>query len=231
MPESGPDGVLVVFDCDGVLVETEAVDARVQQQAFAELGVDLTVEEIAERFAGGTGEHFAAELARVLGSALDFDWHERFGDRYTRAYERELTSVPGVEGVLDALDRLDVDRCVASNSTPDHLHAVLSLTGLLPRFAGRMFSAIEVARGKPAPDLFLHAAATLGYPPERCVVVEDSVAGVTAARAAGMAVLGYVGGLTPRARLEPLATEVFTDMTALPVLLGRYGVGAQPARR
>lgn len=231
MPERAFEPVLVVFDCDGVLVETEAVDARVQQAALAELGVDLSVEEIAERFVGGTGEHFAAELARVLGRPLDFDWQERFGDRYTRAYERELTPVPGVEGVLDALDRLAVDRCVASNSTPDHLHAVLALTGLLPRFAGRMFSAIEVARGKPAPDLFLHAAATSGYSPERCVVVEDSVAGVTAARAAGMAVLGYVGGLTPRERLEPLATEVFTDMTALPALLGRYGVGAQPARR
>ena len=121
-------------------------------------------------------------------------------------------------GVVDALDRIDLPTCVASSGSHEKMRLTLGLTGLRERFAGRIFSADEVARGKPAPDLFLHAAASMGAAPERCVVVEDSPAGVTAAVAAGMRALGYAGG----GEAEPLrrgGAETFAAMTDLPSLI------------
>jgi HAD superfamily hydrolase (TIGR01509 family) len=128
-----------------------------------------------------------------------------------------------VPGVLDVLDRLDANgmaTCVASSGTHDKMAFTLGLTGLADRFAGTIFSATEVEHGKPAPDLFLHAAARMGVAPSACVVIEDSRPGVDAAAAAGMRVLAYGGGVTPAARLERDGVEVFLRMDALPALLG-----------
>lgn len=204
---------LIIFDCDGVLVETEAVGARVDQAILAEHGWHLSIEEVAERFVGATADHFVATVEHHLGIQLGFDWHERYGERYRLAYERELTAV---EGIAEALEALPFPICVASNSSGDHVASVLRQTGLLQHFEGRIFSATEVARGKPAPDVFLHAAQALGFGPAGCIVVEDSVFGVLAARSAGMRVLGYGGGLTPVASLEALSTRVVTSMLELP---------------
>jgi HAD superfamily hydrolase (TIGR01509 family) len=213
MSERAP---LVIFDCDGVLVETERVDVQVDREIFRELGWDLTIEEVAEMFVGGTTEHFRITVENHFGAPLGFDWEERYGDRYHSAYAEQLTAVDGVAVLLNSLKH---ERCVASNATPGHVRSVLDFTGLAKHFGSRIFTASEVARGKPAPDIFLHAAASLRYSPSECVVIEDSVPGVRAARAAGMRVFGYAGGLTPGYRLEPHCEAVFSSMSELEPLL------------
>ena len=207
---------LVIFDCDGVLVDSERIAVRVEAELLAELGWPLSQAEIVERFMGRTTEYMDEAIEAQLGSRLPGDWRDQFQRRYREAFAAEL--VP-VDGVLDALDQIAVPTCVASSGSHDKLRFTLGHTGLYERFEGRIFSGYEVANGKPAPDLFLHAAARMGAGPARCAVVEDSLYGVLAARAAGMRVFGYVGGLTSADRLEGEATVVFEDMRELPRLL------------
>jgi len=207
---------LVIFDCDGVLVDSERIAVRVEAELLAELGWPLSQAEIVERFMGRTTEYMDEAIEAQLGSRLPGDWSDQFQRRYREAFAAEL--VP-VDGVLDALDQIAVPTCVASSGSHDKLRFTLGHTGLYERFEGRIFSGYEVANGKPAPDLFLHAAARMGAGPARCAVVEDSLYGVLAARAAGMRVFGYAGGLTPGDRLEGEATVVFEDMRELPRLL------------
>jgi HAD superfamily hydrolase (TIGR01509 family) len=207
---------LVIFDCDGVLVDSERIAIRVEAEFLAELGWPLTEAEIIERFMGHTSEYMDQAIEFQLGSRLPRDWKDQFQRRYREAFAAEL--VP-VDGVLEALDQITVPTCVASSGSHDKLRLTLGHTGLYERFEGRIFSGYEVANNKPAPDLFLHAAARMGAEPARCAVVEDSRPGVQAARAAGMAAFGYAGGLTPPERLAGEGTVVFTDMRDLPRLL------------
>lgn len=208
---------LVIFDCDGVLVDSEKIAVRIDARMLADLGWPLSEDEIVERFVGRSFADMAADIAAHLGRPLPDDWDARYRQLYRDAFEAELTPV---DGIVEALDALTLPTCVASSTSHPGLRHTLGLTGLYERFAGRIFSASEVARGKPAPDLFLHAARTLGVDPSRCAVVEDSPYGVAAARAAGMRAYGYCGGLTPAHRLEGPGTTVFDDMRALPALLG-----------
>jgi HAD superfamily hydrolase (TIGR01509 family) len=211
---------LVIFDCDGVLVDSERLAVRVESDYLSELGWPLSQEEIVERFMGGTDQYMDDAIQAQLGDRLPADWKEEFRRRYREAYRAGL--VP-VDGVLEALDQIEATTptCVASSGSHDKLRFTLGLTGLYRRFEGRVFSGYEVANGKPAPDLFLHAAARMGAAPARCAVVEDSRFGVMAARAAGMHAFGYAGGLTGPERLEGPRTVVFEDMRALPRLLAR----------
>jgi HAD superfamily hydrolase (TIGR01509 family) len=209
---------LVIFDCDGVLIDSERIAVRVDAEILGELGWRLTEAEIIERFMGRSDAYMRGEIEAAIGRPLGPEWVASVRSRFRRAMEGELTAV---DGVAEALDRIPTPTCVASSSTHDHLQFALDLTGLLGRFDGRIFSATEVANGKPAPDLFLHAAATLGVEPDRCAVVEDSRYGVEAARAAGMRAFGYAGGLTPADRLAGPATRVFDHMHELPELLAR----------
>jgi HAD superfamily hydrolase (TIGR01509 family) len=209
---------LVIFDCDGVLVDSERIYCRVDREVFASLGAEFTEAEIVDHFVGSSHEVLTAILEERLGRSLEPDWHHAYRPLYDRALDAELTVV---EGVTDALDALHVPFCLASNGSHATIRRNLTRTGLLDRFEGRMFSARDVARGKPAPDLFLHAAAAMGVPPERCAVVEDSPYGVAAARAAGMRAFGYCGGLTRADRLIGPRTLVFDDMRQLPRLLGQ----------
>jgi len=208
---------LVIFDCDGVLVDSERLSVRVEAATITELGWPLTEAEVAERFMGRPDGHMRAAIRARLGPALPPDWEALLARRYREAFEAELAPVPGV---LEALERITTPTCVASSGTHDKLRYTLGRTGLYERFAGRVFSGTEVANGKPAPDLFLHAAERMGARPEACAVVEDSVYGLQAARAAGMRAFAYAGGgLIPRARLEGAGAVVFTDMRTLPELL------------
>jgi len=209
---------LVIFDCDGVLIESERIAVRVDAEVLGELGWQLTEAEIIERFMGRSDAYMRSEVEAAIGRPVGPEWTTDFRARYRRAMEAELTAV---DGVADALDRIATPTCVASSSPHDHLQFALGLTGLLDRFDGRIFSATEVTNGKPAPDLFLHAATTLGVAPARCAVIEDSRYGVEAARAAGMRAFGYAGGLTPADRLAGPATTVFDHMHELPDLLAR----------
>ena len=209
---------LVIFDCDGVLVDSERLAVRVESRLITELGWALTEADVLERFVGRSDAHMKGEIEAALGRAVP-EWDEQYRDRLYAAFHEELTAVAGVAGAIDAITDLDLATCVASSGTHDKMALTLGLTGLHDRFDGRIFSTTEVANGKPAPDLFLHAAERMGADPERCVVVEDSRSGVEAARAAGMHAFGYAGGLTPPDWLEGPATTVFTDMADLPGLV------------
>jgi HAD superfamily hydrolase (TIGR01509 family) len=209
---------LVIFDCDGVLVDTERIAVRIDVMVLAELGWPMTEAEVVERFMGRSDEEMTAEIEAHLGRRLPASWEAPFRHLYRQAFEAELEPVAGV---VEALDAIAIPTCVASSGTHEKIRFTLGLTGLYERFAGRIFSVGDVARGKPAPDLFLHAAGRMGVPPAQCAVVEDSRYGVEAARAAGMRAFGYAGGLAPKGALAGPQTIVFEDMRELPGLLAR----------
>jgi HAD superfamily hydrolase (TIGR01509 family) len=207
---SGP--ALVIFDCDGVLVDTERLTVGVEARVLTDLGWPHTAEEVVARWMGRSSAGQLAEIEERLGPELTRQYDVRSTAEVHAAFERELEAVAGVEVLLDHLDGLGLPSCVASSGTHDRMRRTLGLTGLYDRFAGRIFSATEVAHGKPAPDLFLHAAARMGVEPARCAVVEDSVYGVRAAVAAGMTAYGFGGGLTPAAQLADAGARVFEHM-------------------
>jgi HAD superfamily hydrolase (TIGR01509 family) len=210
---------LVIFDCDGVLVDSERLSHEVLCEMLAEHGVDWSLQQALERFMGGSAAVTVERWTALTGVGGDV-FLPAFERRSVAAFEARLGAVPGV---VDVLDSLDAPYCVASNGPHAKMRCTLGLTGLLPRFDGRVFSADDVARPKPAPDLFLHAAATLGAMPADCVVVEDSPTGVAAARAAGMRVLGYAA-MTPVERLRAAGADaVFERMDQLLPLIGGRG--------
>ena len=175
--------MLVIFDCDGVLVDTERIAVRVDAIVLARIGWPLTEAEVAERFVGHTDGYMREEIQKHLGRALAPDWDAEYTHLYREAFDAELQPV---DGIVEALDRIRTPTCVASSGSHEKMRYTLGKTGLYERFAGRIFSA----------------------------------AGVQAARAAGMPVFGYAGGVTPAARLEGPGTIVFRDMRELPGLLG-----------
>ncbi len=216
---------LVIFDCDGVLVDTERIAVRVNVTLGARYGWPLSEVDAVEHFMGRS----AAEISELITTRVGADnaaaWARDFIAAHRREVDAGLEAVEGVVEALDVLDAIGVPTCVASSGTHEKMRHTLGRTGLYERFAGRIFSAVDVARGKPAPDLFLHAAASMGVPPDACVVVEDSRYGVQAARAAGMRCLGYAGGLTQAHRLEGPGTVVFHDMRKIPTLLDLLRIG------
>ncbi|MFD9335578.1 HAD family hydrolase [Streptomyces sp. NPDC060028] len=207
---------LVIFDCDGVLVDSERLAVRLQVELGAELGWPLTADEVIERFIGRAKESIVEQLAERLGAQTAGLWWKLLIERHRDAVDLGLDPV---DGLPEALAALTLPTCVASSGSHEKMRHTLGRTGLYAHFEGRIYSASEVSRGKPAPDLFLHAARQMGFDPQVCAVVEDSGPGVHAARAAGMRVFGYSGGPTPAERLEGPATVVFDDMRKLPELL------------
>jgi HAD superfamily hydrolase (TIGR01509 family) len=211
---------LVIFDCDGVLVDSERIAVRVQVALGAELGWEISAEDVVERFIGRSHAAIREQVAVRLGADVAAVWAERFEVLHKEGVDAELAPV---DGIVEALDALTVPVCVASSGSHEKMRHTLGRTGLYERFAGRIHSSTEVERGKPAPDLFLHAARRMGVDPAACAVVEDSLPGVRAARAAGMRAFGYAGGLTPGERLAGDGTVVFHDMRELPALLAAAG--------
>ena len=205
---------LVIFDCDGVLVDSEWTAVRIESRLLTELGWPLTPADVADRFVGRSDDHMLGEIEAHLGRAVP-DWKQTYEAALNEEFCSSLTAVPGVADALEALESLAVATCVASSGTHDKMRLTLGLTGLYERFDGRIFSASQVANGKPAPDLFLYAAEQMGADPARCVVVEDSPPGLAAARAAGMGCVAYAGGLIPVERLEGPGTIVIDDMSLL----------------
>jgi HAD superfamily hydrolase (TIGR01509 family) len=209
---------LVIFDCDGVLVDTEPIAIDVDLEVLADLGLHLSREEVVERFVGHTDADVTAQVEVLLGRPSPASWDHLNERRYRDAFAARLQPVDGIVEVLDAIEHR-VPYCVASNGDHDKIRFTLGLTGLLPRFDGRIFSVQDVARGKPAPDLFLHAAATMGADPADTLVVEDSPAGIAAAQAAGMQVRGYVGSVIPRRLLEATGALLVDDLREVVPLL------------
>ncbi len=210
---------LIVFDCDGVLVDSEIICNRVMAEAITALGWPLSTTDCLARFKGHHFDTIIAEIEGRLGRPVPADWLPNVRAGTNAAFERKLQLVPGVLEALDAVAESGVAYCVASQGPPEKMAVSLAVTGLSDRFEGRVFSAYQVERGKPHPDLFLFAAETLGFAPERCVVIEDSPLGVTAALAAGMSVLGFAPE-GDGADLAAAGAELFRDMAELPGLLG-----------
>jgi HAD superfamily hydrolase (TIGR01509 family) len=220
---------LVIFDCDGVLVDSEFVSIGREVQALHLLGWPITLDEALELFVGLSQKSANEIIEAKLGRPLPADWGHKLQAEVVEAFETELVAIPGI---AQCLDRLTLPRCVASSSRPERIRRSLEITGLLPKLDPHLFSSTMVARGKPFPDLFLFAAATLNHAPERCVVIEDSPAGVQAAVAAGMTPIGFCGGRHANnerwmQRLRNAGTStVLQDMHVLPDLLDELQHGS-----
>ena len=210
---------LVIFDCDGVLIDSEPIANRVLAEQLEEAGLAMSLEETMHAFVGRTRDGCIDLAGRMLGRALPEDFGARWDAALYAALERDVKPVPGI---VEVLDGLGLPWCVASNGEPERMRLALRAAGLLGRVGNRLFSAREVARPKPAPDLFLHAAQAMGAEPRDCVVVEDTPTGVKGGVAAGMRVLGYAGAAHADAtELGALGAEVFRDMRELPGLIAR----------
>ncbi len=212
---------LIIFDCDGVLIDSEAIACRADSACLAEIGIAMSAEQIMDRYLGISADTMCADIEQRQGRALPPDFAETLRLRVAAAFETELMPMVGVEAALDALPQR---RCVASSSAPERLRHSLSLAGLLHRFEPHVFSATQVACGKPAPDLFLFAAASMHADPAACAVIEDSVPGVQAAVAARMRAIGFTGGGHCRpGHAERLlaagAAAIADDMRRLPALV------------
>ena len=189
-PRATPRVEAVIFDLDGVLVDSEPLSAAALIAELADVGIAVTAERVRREFLGRSFPTVAAELRRAH-EAFPEDFEERYRRRLFESFAAGLAPTPGVQGVLD---RLAVPARVATSSTPQRARRALEACGLWERFADRVDTASEVARGKPAPDLFLLSAARAGVPPARCLVIEDSAPGIAAAAAAGIPSLLYLGG-------------------------------------
>jgi HAD superfamily hydrolase (TIGR01509 family) len=207
---------LIIWDCDGVLIDSERLAVRTESQILTELGWPLTEADVIELFVGRSSRYMQTVIEERLGRPVD--WKVQFERRVREACERELKPV---EGVIDALNAIDVPSCVASSSSHPMLNFKLGLTGLAARFAGRIYSADDVAHGKPDPAVFLFAATSMGVAPERCAVIEDSASGVEAGLAANMTVFAFTGGVTSAQKLAPYDVVLFDAMQELPKLLER----------
>ncbi|NUS12678.1 MAG: HAD family hydrolase [Streptomyces sp.] len=209
---------LVIFDNDGVLVDSEPISNRILAACLTEAGFPTTTEESVRDFMGAAMHRVHDVVRERTGGSLPEGFDATYHGRVFAAFERELEPVEGAGTVLEKLAADGVPYCLASSGGHERIRVALRKTGLYGRFGEeRIFSSQDVGRGKPAPDLFLHAARTMGVPPERCAVVEDSALGVAAARAAGMDVYGYTA-MTPAAKLQD-ATALFASMSELPALL------------
>jgi len=213
---------LVIFDCDGVLVDSEMISTSVLSDLFVQYGIPIDQPTIYERFLGRSMASMRTVLDEEYGVPMT-DEHLEFVRRNMR--ERFMLELKPVPGVAEALAHLQIPICVASSSSPERIRLSLGVTGLRDFFEPNIFSATMVKNGKPAPDLFLHAANEMGVAPDRCVVIEDSPAGVMAAQGAKMRVFGFIGGghAEPAGLGSALAALgpdlIFSDMYNLPELL------------
>jgi len=210
---------LVIFDCDGVLVDSERLTVEVEARMLTEMGWPITVEEIVQRFVGGSSDHMLAEVEKNLGRERTLEFDRVSSDEIATAFRDRLQPIDGVRNLVESLHARGLPTCVASSGSHRKMQLTLGVAGLMPLFEGRIYSSSEVSRGKPWPDLFLHAANEMGADPSRCAVIEDSINGTCAAVAAGMTCFGYGGGLTAPADLLAAGAVLFASMNDLEALL------------
>jgi HAD superfamily hydrolase (TIGR01509 family) len=216
---------LVIFDCDGVLVDSEVISCRAHAETLTRHGYPITAEQVLQRFLGVSDREARLIVETEMRRALPDDFEMQMKQAALQLYADHLHLIPHVAETVAAIG---LPKCVASSGTPEKIRHGLTRAGLYDRLAPHIFSAVQVKRGKPAPDLFLFAAEQMKVQPARCVVIEDSVPGVTGARAAGMTVLGFHGGSHCRPgyadRLRAAGAVVtFDDMRELPGLIGQIG--------
>ena len=216
---------LVIFDCDGVLVDSEVISCRAHAETLTRHGYPITAEQVLERFLGVSDREARQTIEREMGRELPDDFEAQMKQAALQRYTGELGAIPNIG---EAIDAIRLPKCVASSGTPEKIHHGLTCAGLYDQLAPHIFSATQVSRGKPAPDLFLFAAEQMKVQPAQCLVIEDSVPGVTGGRAAGMNVLGFHGGSHCRpghgdGLRAAGAAAVFEDMRQLPVLIAKMG--------
>lgn len=207
---------LVIFDCDGVLVNSEIITGRVFAALLAELGLELSLRQVQEQFIGLSLAQCLARITEMLGAPPPAWFLPELRQRAGAALLAEVAPNPGV---AEALAQIPIPACVASSGEPEKVRLVLGHTGLLPRFGANVFTAADVQNPKPAPDLFLHAARQNGILPQACAVIEDSPAGVRAGVAAGMTVFGFAAHTPAQQLKEAGAHVIFFGMDTLPALL------------
>lgn len=210
---------LVIFDCDRVLVDSERISNEVLVEILGEHGVSLSWQDAQAIFLGQSVADVRTNAALRFGIEIPLDWSDTYYARMIPALAERVEAIDGAGEAVAAVRSAGLRCCVASQGPVEKIRATLSRTGLWEQFGGRIYSAKAVARPKPAPDLFLHAAADMGIPPGRCLVIEDSALGVTAAIAAGMRVLAYCpeGGEN---RMRELGATPFRSMLQVPTMLG-----------
>lgn len=211
---------LVLFDCDGVLIDSERIWNRIFAETLNALGASLTLEYMYEHFLGLSWPGLHTKVVLALGREPPPDLEEIMMAKTRLAFAAELAAVPGIESVLDTLT---LPFCVVSNSDRERIRENLGHTGLLRRFEGRIFTGREVARPKPAPDVYLHAARTLGVDPAACLVIEDTPVGASAGLAAGMTVAGYAAHTPAKRLVEAGVHGIFASMVQLPALIRKLG--------
>jgi HAD superfamily hydrolase (TIGR01509 family) len=212
---------LVIFDCDGVLVDSEVISCRAHAETLSRHGYPITADQVLERFLGVSDREARMAVEAELGRSLPVDFEAQMKQTALQHYAKDLAYIPYVG---ESIAAIALPKCVASSGTPEKIHHGLSCAGLYDLLAPNIFSAVQVKHGKPAPDLFLFAAEQMQAAPERCLVIEDSVAGITGARAAGMTVLGFHGGSHCRPGYGDTlraagAALTFDDMRQLPGLI------------
>jgi HAD superfamily hydrolase (TIGR01509 family) len=219
---------LIIFDCDGVLVDSEVISCRAHAATLTRHGYPITEDQVFDRFLGRSMRQATLEVEAELGRCLPGDFHAQV---YAEIFQSFATSLQATPYIAEALAAITLPVCVASSGPPEKISASLNRVGLYDRFSPHIFSAVQVKHGKPAPDLFLFAAEQMKVPPARCLVIEDSVSGIAAARAAGMTVLGYHGGSHCRpghaGTLRAAgATATFDDMRALTGMIADLALDA-----
>ncbi len=215
-----PPPAAVLFDCDGVLVETEVTSSRVLSECLAELGLELTPDEVRGRFKGTALETARSMCEALYGGPLPEGWFDGFVARRLEEYRRGVDPIPGALEVVRAVQAAGITIAVVSQGSHEKMAITLPSSGAAEVLGDApVFSGQDVERPKPFPDLYLHAARTLGVAPEDCVVIEDSPTGATGAAAAGMRVLGYTADVDPE-RLRAAGAELFDTMAEVPALLG-----------
>jgi HAD superfamily hydrolase (TIGR01509 family) len=223
---------LVIFDCDGVLVDSEVTSSRAHAETLTRHGYPITSEQVLDRFLGVSDREARMMVEAELGRKLPGDFEAQMKAAALRRYADDLRTIPHVGEAIAAIGR---KKCVASSGTPEKIRHGLECAGLYGLLAPNIFSASQVERGKPAPDLFLFAAGQMQTKPARCLVIEDSIPGITAALAAGMTVLAFYGASHCRPGYDKTlraagAVMTFDDMRQLPGLIGQIDAGEVSSR-
>lgn len=218
-PPAATPAEVIVFDCDGVLVDSEPATCVVMADLITEIGLPTTPAECMRDYVGDWWPDTMRKIEAKLGQPLPGDFTDKYRSRQDEALSKGVGPVEGVVDVVDAVEAAGLRTCVASNGPHAKMDITLGTSGLRERFNGRIFSSSDVERGKPEPDLFLHVAERMGVAPEACRVIEDSALGVAGARAAGMAAYGYASH-APRQKLATAGAVTFDAMSELPALLG-----------
>ena len=210
---------LVIFDCDGVLVDSEAIGNRFISEALTLAGIPISAEGALSQFLGGKLTQIKKDAEKQLGFSLPANWVDEIYKKQFSEFRKNLKSISGIEDVLDVLERINIPVCVGSNGPLNKMEVSLGVTKLKDRFLGRIFSADQVERPKPAPDLYLYCAEQMGVLPQDCLVIEDSPRGASAGVAAGMSVFGYTGGGDNSALKKVGCTKTFDTMQEIAAFL------------